>query len=306
MVYSKIFQPCLYFSVFFCVGQSTEGTFFAVSLPRTAGTFDCLVTMTAREETSYTIESSTETRQGTIPAMGSVTEVYPMEQRVTHGLETVGLIVTTDNPISVNLDQPSWEVDAGMARPIHADGTEFFVVSYLNEKTTPSLRPLSFYSVVASEDDTTVEILNNERRAKVVVTLDKFEVISEDASEYEDGSEFDYTGVYVRSDKPVSVYAGHGRVQFPDNTNNNYIYDSMPNTADLGTAHTTFPIIYGPDDSGYVLRVLAVTDGTTVSISSLDVSEEINTGEFYELDHRVARDAIKVITSKSPRFINAL
>ena len=279
-------------------GQSTEGTEFAVALPRTSNPFDGLVRMTAREETSYTIESSTETRQGTIPAMGSVTEVYPMEQRVTYGVETVGLIVTADNPISVHLDQPSWELDAAMARPIDDDDTEFYIINYLNEKTTLSGNPLSFYTVVAWEDDTTVEVMNNER-SKVEVTLDKFEVLTEDAREYDGGHEFDYTGVYVRSDKPVGVFAGHGRVQFPDSSNINYICDSLPNTAELGTSFTTFPLVFGPDDSGSVIRVLAYTDDTVVTVDSLGVSEVINAGEFYELEHRISYDARKVSSYSS-------
>ena len=265
-----------------------------VAFPRTGGDFDALLRMTAREETSYTIESSTETRQGTIPGMSSVTEVYPMEQRVTYGVETVGLIVTTDNPISVHLDQPSWELDVAMARPIDDDDTEFYVVTYLYSETTGSNRPLSFYYVAASEDDTNVEILNNEGRKLVEVTLDRFDVLSEDASEYTGGSDIDFTGVYVRSDKPVGVFTGHGRVRYPDNNNNNYIFDSMPNTAELGTSFTTFPLIFGPDDSGSVLRVMAVTDDTVITIDSLGVSESVNAGDYYELEHRESYDARKV------------
>ena len=72
------------------------------------------------------------------------------------------------------------------------------------------------------------------------------------------------------------MYAGHGRALFPGNNNNQYLHDTVPNTAQLGTSYTTFPIGFGADDTGYILRVLAASDDTLVTIADLGVSETLN------------------------------
>ena len=273
-----------------------------VACPGTGSPYDCLIRMTAHhEDTSFTIESATETRQGNIDAINTHTEVFENSQRVTSGLETVGLFITSDFPISVHIDQPNWELDVAMARPVDAADVEYYVTSYLyTESTTSSFRPLSFYSIAASEDDTNVQVLDNDRRVIVDFVMNKFDVWTEDADDLgAQGADVDYTGVYVTSDKPVSVFGGHGRVHFPDNNNNNYVYDCMPSTGELGTMHTTFPILFGPDDNGYVVRVVAVSDDTTVTIASLGVSEVVNAGHYYELEHRVNKEALKVSGSKA-------
>ena len=273
--------------------KPSEGTSFVCALPRTGDDFDGLVRLTSKDGATVTIETASETRQATVLAGEAVTESYPMSQRVTHGTENVGLIITSDNPISVHLDQPSWELDVGTCRPVAPEDTEFYTINYLGEQVTASFWPLSFYSVAAFEDDTTVTITEN-LGDHFEINLNRFDVFTEDGAEMSGGSLIDFTGWHISSDKPVSVFAGHGRVLFPGNPTNQYIHDSMPNFAELTTSYTTFPVGVGADDNGYMLRVLATIDSTEVTISDLGISETIDAGQYYQLQHNVSYSAFKV------------
>lgn len=281
----------------FCLtAKPTTGTSFIISIPRTGDDFDGLVRLTAQEEANVVIETATESREVVVPAMSEITEAFPMAQRVTFGLEAKGLMITSDNPISVHIDQPSWELDVAMARPLAAEDTEFYIINYLGDSVTASFWPLSFYSVAASEDNTIVEIFDEERQRRTTVELNTLDVYSEDASELGGvpGSLVDYTGLYISADKPISVFAGHGRVLFPGNNNNQYIYDSVPNTAEIGTSYTTFPIGFGADDTGYMLRVVSTVDGTLVTMPDLDVSETVDAGDYYQIEYTTSYNAFKV------------
>ena len=162
------------------------------------------------------------------------------------------------------------------------------------KQVTGSLHPLAFYMIIATEDNTMVEIFNGPNKLRDV-QLNMFEVWSEDADELgPEGAFMDYTGLYISSDKPVSVMTGHGRVLFPNNNNYQYIFDSMPNSGEFETSYTTFPIGLGPETTGYILRVLAATDGTTVDIPDLGVSVTLAAGEYYELHHQTSYDSFKV------------
>ena len=68
----------------------------------------------------------------------------------------------------------------------------------------------------------------------------------------------------------------------------------MPSTSQLGTSYTTFPVGFGPAESGYVIRVVAASISTEVEIPGLLSPVNISRGEFVEVDINACREVYKV------------
>ena len=101
----------------------------------------------------------------------------------------------------------------------------------------------------------------------------------------------DYSGVHITSSNPISVVAGHGRVNTGDD--NQYVCDSMFSLSHAGYLYTTFPVLLGPDDNGYVVRVVATKDVTSVYVPD-QFTVFLNEGEFVDIQHGDSDTAFEV------------
>ena len=98
-------------------------------------------------------------------------------QRVTHGLEDKGFELISDTPVSVTIGCPDYTdryaPDNMLLRPLSADDTDFVITSFIGSSTSPSYEPLSFFSITASEDDTTIDVYDNNRDSYTTQLLNK-------------------------------------------------------------------------------------------------------------------------------------
>jgi hypothetical protein len=95
-----------YVAVYFVAeSQTSRGTHFAVAPPPStfAQPFDTEIIFNARDATTVTLTSSNTSQSFEVPAMGSVSHLISDDMRVTEGLESKGLIVTSDFPITVHM-----------------------------------------------------------------------------------------------------------------------------------------------------------------------------------------------------------
>ena len=98
-------------------------------------------------------------------------------QRVTYGLEEKGFELTSDVPVSVTIGCTDYEdqlaSDAMLLRPLSAEDTDFVITSFIGSNTSPDAYPQSFFSITASEDDTTIDIYDNNGDSYTTQILNK-------------------------------------------------------------------------------------------------------------------------------------
>ena len=137
--------------------------------------------------------------------------------RVEQGVEDKGILITSDRNIAVYMNTKSSynrdeTPDSAILRPITEDGTEYFVASFDITTTSSAWWPKSFYMVVATEDDTQIEVYHN-NMLDANATISRHQVFTQDAYRLNNDYTQDYTGARVLANKPVKVYAGHGAVE---------------------------------------------------------------------------------------------
>ena len=101
-----------------------------------------------------------------IPAGGSFTQKGDSSERVTYGLENKGFEMRSDYPVTATLGGSSHSnthsPDEMLLRPVTANDTEFFIISFLGISRSSSGFPQSFFMITATEDNTSVSILDND------------------------------------------------------------------------------------------------------------------------------------------------
>ena len=155
----------IYYILWCFSAAGSEGTQFVFSFPRGGlASYQTEVRITARKEATVTLTDATSQDVFEVPTGGSATYTGDLSQRVTHGIEEKGFKLTSDAPVSVVIGCPDYSdplsPDDMLLRPLSADDMDFVITSFAGS-ATPSSEPLSFFSITASENDTTVSIYNN-------------------------------------------------------------------------------------------------------------------------------------------------
>ncbi len=136
-----------------------------------------------------------------------------------------------------------------------------------------------FYAVVASQDDTTVNLTPSATGGLVVggagvsnngtgaVTLNQGDVLQVYSTE---SQQADLTGTIVDSDKPIQVFGGHRCIYVPNETPYcDHIEESMPPIASLASSYiVTAPLIRilnNDEVTGTMVRIVATEDNTTLT-----------------------------------------
>ncbi len=205
--------------------------------------------------------------------------------------------VVADNEIAVyGLNKAVTTSDAFLALPVDVLGNNYYVLSYNSHDATEQNATPSQFAVVATEDDTEVQILPSANaqingRNRQTITLNEGEVYLVQARvnlQQDLGSSGDLSGSQVISDKPVAVFAGHQRSLVPftiDPTldSRDHLVQQLPPLSTWGMSAfiTPFPRSSDETDIGTDLfRVIAALDGTNVKVGAQSVS--LNAGQFFE------------------------
>jgi hypothetical protein len=190
------------------------------------------------------------------------------------GTENKGIRITSLDPITVyGLNHQTATSDAFLALPVNALGLDYTVMTYKNTLSGFG----TCFSVVATQDGTTLTVYNHQTNLTSNVNLNTGETYFVKATNLND----DLTGSRIQSNFPVAVFGSVTCVNIPSGCGTcDHIVEEMFPYYSWGKNFVTVPLA-GRDASGDVFRVLAAEDGTTISVNGVTVST-INTGEYYE------------------------
>jgi hypothetical protein len=204
--------------------------------------------------------------------------------------------VRADLPVSVYQYSPlqytdgsaySYSNDASLLLPVNAWGTEYVVVARNSFTITIGLTAPGFYAVVASEDDTTVELQPSPSSAGYVVpgpsidedgaatvTLDRGDVMQVFSTgvEFPNPNPVDLTGSRVVADKPVQVIGGHQCTFVPwDVWACDHLEENVPPLSALGGEYfATTPLVPPIDAEAFAkprfVRIIATEADTMVAV----------------------------------------
>ncbi len=176
--------------------------------------------------------------------------------------------ITSTQPITVyGLNRRSQTTDTFLGYPVEVLGTEYMVMSYLSFDS----KLLSIFSIVATEDNTEVEIIptvrtsNNKQAGEpFIVTMNKGDVY-QCAGMYRprDPNYSDLTGTTIKSNKKIAVFSGHQCANVPtiQVMACNHLVEQMPPVQTWGKH---FYLGKLKMRSKYTYRVLASNDSTRV------------------------------------------
>ena len=225
--------------------------------------------------------------------------------------------ITADSTITIiaaNYRDKSFDVAAIM--PTKALRSEYFIQCYRPTNHNDNQQG-SHFAVIATEDNTTVDILTTERTNigkggfksdgsfdTITTTLDKGQVYYVWTGAHS-GESYDLSGskVFARNNKKIAVFNGNPHTNVPDNIKDrDHLYSqAMPieywgtkfaitsslTTIDNGKEGTSRVFIPGTWERIDKIRVMALEDGTTVYIDGKLVHKfdlSTNRKRYYEFD----------------------
>ena len=62
------------------------------------------------------------------------------------------------------------------------------------------------------------------------------------------------------------------------------LFESMPYTREVGFDYVTMPYNFGSSDTGYIVRILSVSNSTIISLPAFEHEDELDAGSFYEFE----------------------
>ena len=270
----------------------TEDTHFMFAIPGCYfSDYSPLVTVSAKKGTLVNLVTEQYSNSYSVSDNSSYTFVLSNEIRVTSGVESKGVEVTSDEPVSVQIgtevQRHYYIPDDIMVRPITANDTEYIISSYpgTSSGTSSTFWPNSYFMIVPQFDQSLVQVFNFENEIWVQQyseVLNKFEVFTQDYF-YVNDEDTDYTGWRVVASQPVAVISGHGYANF--GRSNQHTCDSMPSIAEMGVEYITFPVLFGRGTEGYVVRIVgSTTEDINVVIPEIGVDDIIPRGSFLEVE----------------------
>lgn len=223
--------------------------------------------------------------------------------------------IRSDQPVAVFQFDPinaQTTGEASLLYPVHTWTGDYVVASRAHFVSANDDSLPGFYTVVASEDATTVAVTPSPTVGAVqagggiddagdgVVVLDAGDVLQVLSSDLGNPGGSDHTGTFVSADKPIAVFGGHKCGEAPTDTFYcNHLEESMPPIASLGTDYV-LAAPHGPNLEVLptVTRVIAVFDDTELVYEPDDLPLATNlakAGDFLEIDgytiDRVTADA---------------
>ena len=197
------------------------------------------------------------------------------------GIENKGIRITSNDPVRVyGLNEVEWSTDAYMALPNNALGLDYWVMSYKVTVLSDMGSCASAFSVVATQNNTTLTIFNHQTNSTTNVNLNQGQTYYVNAANLGN----DVTGSRIQSNFPIAVYGSVEGVYIPDSICGaaDHIVEEMFPYYSWGKNYVTVSFA-GRDGSGDIFRVLAAEDGTDISINGTLVST-INAGAYYEVN----------------------
>lgn len=274
--------------------SGSAGTEFIFAFqPNHPGTPELELFITGEQDTQGTVEipGLAFGEDFTVSANEVTTVLLPSEVREVpdNGSAFLGIHVTAQDDVTVyGLHRQQYTTDAFLVLPVVELGNEYFAMSYDGLAQFSSLNLSSQIAIVATVDDTVVEITptvdagDNTAGQPFTVTLDRLEVyqLNNDTE--------DLTGTYIRSDEPVTVMSGQKCADVPSLSRSptggrigwcDHLAEMMTPLDTWGQDFLTVPL--ATRLNGDIIRILAAENGTRILINNEGVAT-LNRGELYE------------------------
>jgi gliding motility-associated-like protein len=272
---------------------TTKGTEFWVSFtPNPAGNGtppdDSLITrvyISAEKATTGVISVPLAETPWSFPFTVSANEVLPISipntlvNATSLGTSNKGLKIVTQDSVNVfAINRRTASFDAALVLPRQSLQTEYMVIDYAERPAT------SYYLIVAIEDNTVIEVYDNNRRLIRTVNLNAGQVfLGSSLSSPTTG----YRLVSKEGCRPFAVFVGSNVTTVTTNgctpTTGDALFEQLLPLGSLGTQYIA-TLLQSRFSSGYLLRIMATdfTQITTITVGT-DAPFNLRGGEFKDV-----------------------
>jgi len=268
---------------------STEGSefWFGFMQNRSSGSTHYMqITVTSQLGANVKLTYGTsETVIGNYTIAANTPQLIPidyslLEPSTSETIENKAIHLVSDNPVNVYaFNYRTQSSDVAVIYPVKAIGSEYFAMCYTPKSSNSETK--SEFLVVATADNTSIKIVpsvdteSNKANATISVTLNKGQM-------YQVRSMNDLTGSYVSSDHPVCFFSGTMSSYIPTTgASADHLFEQIPQTNTWGREFYAVPLKLRSKDT---YRILAVEDGTVVTIGSTGTKQTLAKGKYYEFE----------------------
>jgi uncharacterized repeat protein (TIGR01451 family) len=215
------------------------------------------------------------------PTMHMVVDLPPEADVGDLNNDTVlkGVHVTADDNVAVfAMNKVTYTSDGYLALPSVVFGTEYVVQAWGNVQSVIPELDGSEFALVACEDNTAVTITPSATTGDLVAG-ESYTLTLEAGEVYQlrntNGPPSDITGTIISSTSPVGVFAGHMCANIPNDDvfACDYVVEQLLPVNQGGTEFITVPLYSRV--GGDTFRILALEDGTTVTIHGTNVTLDL-------------------------------
>ncbi|XP_072048310.1 uncharacterized protein [Amphiura filiformis] len=189
----------------------------------------------------------------------------------TSGVNDQTILVHSTNPISVHVFNRNNGGDGYLAIPTGRLGLTYYIAAY------PPYNTYYSFIAISSLNITTVIEITPRHASSYTVTIGPYET-------YLVRLRNDPTGTRLDADHPISVVAGSECSDIPRSTSYycEPLLEQLPSVEQLGRTYFVGP--FKGRNSGYVCRIIGVSDvPTNIQISKRD-AVQLNSGDMHEID----------------------
>ncbi len=269
--------------------------------------------------TSYTVE----TANGTIISSGNITAnvvspvfIDPNAFNVYIGSSDIieakkGIHITTDKPISVFcIISNSARTGGSLILPTTALGKDYYAFSYTNKSPSNLDVAFSEFTMIAVEDNTTIEIIP---KGESIDGLHKvnipFNIQLNKGDVYQYQSVADLSGSYIHTVgdcKPLAFFSGHTWAAFCEDINSrepsggDNLYQQLFPVSSWGKNYITAPFYNSEKGNTDIIRMIVAEDNTTVTVNG-----STSTVNGIALTNPYAKGQVITFFSTTPNVISA-
>lgn len=272
------------------LAQSNEGTnfWFGFMEHRDVGQNTMVAMITSKQNATGTISIPLQNwSQNFSVAANDVIVIQLPQNAETVGSESItqtGIQIQSQQPVSAYIHQYfGFRSEASVVLPIDAIDTEYFIVSYQGYFQRGIDYPSEFL-IVATEDETTVEITLSDGTKRGKFRDDNFSILLNKGQTYQvqaATASQDLTGSHIKADKKIAVFGGNTWTQVPQScAARDNLLEQMYAVSTWGKQFLTVPSNKANFD---VFRIIAAEDNTKVTVEgSITEIHELNRGDWIE------------------------
>lgn len=262
--------------------------------------------ITAIEDATFTIEYLGQSRSATLTKGSRYnltvdSQDIDLHHRFSNRVENKGIYISSTGDLSVYaFNERVRSADGTVVLPVGALGKDYLITSHFETITVPiqyegNIDNESSLLVIATEDDTQIEITKSNGVAPITITMDR-------GQSYQIKERFDLTGSRVRvigddanSCKKIAVFGGNKWTSVGNcgSANDNLFQQAYP-VSTWGQSY--IHVALEGRSSGELLKVLASEDNTEVFVNGNN-NGIIDASEFITLEFK-ADETVSITTSK--------